>query len=573
MGRLAAAPRRFAPARAPAPRVRAARSCRSAADGRRWTGELAEVRDVLADRLAALEVEPPAHRYGRVFVCSPDQARGRAFRIVFVPGLAERLFPQKLREDPLLLDDLRREIGGELTFRRIAPTSNVCCCGSRWAQQPSACMSRSRASKPPKRARGAVVLRARSHARRHRRIPDHQIARTRSGGRSQREPRMAGAAQGRRCHRRFRARSVGAARADAQQEDVKGHAHYMLRLNDCLRRSATERWARARPAWSQYDGLVRVTDATRPFLQIAAARRAALFGLGTAELRLLSLSISAVGALPARAARRTRAAAAHGSADERELVSRGAGRVLSRLQQRQMPIATTAWIAVLEVLDATLTRIAAKYAERLAPAVDRVWQDEIASIRTDLPRLGARPCRRARDGSRGCSSLASACRDAPGRDPNSLRDPVTIDGRFILRGCDRSGRAQAGHEDSARHRSQNIEEPIGARLDHRRRPAAPAGDLQPGRRGGNRMHGRKRAFFVLHDGGRLHRASVRSTNAAATWASKRWRSSIAPWSSACCRRRQPRRRARFATSCRCAARTRSAARAASHASRSPICSS
>ena len=64
---------------------------------------LAEVRDVLADRLAALEVEPPAHRYGRVFVCSPDQVRGRAFRVGFVPGLAERLFPQKLREDPLLV--------------------------------------------------------------------------------------------------------------------------------------------------------------------------------------------------------------------------------------------------------------------------------------------------------------------------------------------------------------------------------------------------------------------------------------------------------------------------------------
>ena len=39
---------------------------------------LTEVRDVLADRLAALEVEPPAHRYGRVLVCSPDQVRGRA---------------------------------------------------------------------------------------------------------------------------------------------------------------------------------------------------------------------------------------------------------------------------------------------------------------------------------------------------------------------------------------------------------------------------------------------------------------------------------------------------------------
>src|SRR5438876_119150 len=78
---------------------------------------LAEVRDVLADRLAALEVEPPAYRYGRVFVCSAEQVRGRVFRVAFVPGLAERLFPQKVREDPLLLDALKREIGGELTLQ------------------------------------------------------------------------------------------------------------------------------------------------------------------------------------------------------------------------------------------------------------------------------------------------------------------------------------------------------------------------------------------------------------------------------------------------------------------------
>ncbi len=40
---------------------------------------LLEVRDVLAARLLSLEVEPPANRYGRVFVGSPHQARGRAF--------------------------------------------------------------------------------------------------------------------------------------------------------------------------------------------------------------------------------------------------------------------------------------------------------------------------------------------------------------------------------------------------------------------------------------------------------------------------------------------------------------
>ena len=69
---------------------------------------LREVRDVLSERLRTVAVEPPDSRYGRVFVGTTDQAAGRVFRVVFVPGLAERVFPQKLREDPLLADAVRR---------------------------------------------------------------------------------------------------------------------------------------------------------------------------------------------------------------------------------------------------------------------------------------------------------------------------------------------------------------------------------------------------------------------------------------------------------------------------------
>lgn len=69
---------------------------------------LAEVQNVLQHWLANLQQQPPETRYGRVLVATPEQARGRVFDIVFIPGLAERMFPQKLREDPLLLDKLRR---------------------------------------------------------------------------------------------------------------------------------------------------------------------------------------------------------------------------------------------------------------------------------------------------------------------------------------------------------------------------------------------------------------------------------------------------------------------------------
>ncbi|MBI4886582.1 MAG: hypothetical protein HY824_05785 [Acidobacteria bacterium] len=69
--------------------------------------DLDEARRVLSDRLLTLESGPAARRFGGVFVGTPQQARGRSFRVVFVPGLAERMFPQKPREDPLLLDELR----------------------------------------------------------------------------------------------------------------------------------------------------------------------------------------------------------------------------------------------------------------------------------------------------------------------------------------------------------------------------------------------------------------------------------------------------------------------------------
>ena len=68
---------------------------------------LTDVRDVLHERLTELRADPPARRFGRVFVGGPEQARGRRFAVVFVPGLAERVFPHRPRQDPLLLDDLR----------------------------------------------------------------------------------------------------------------------------------------------------------------------------------------------------------------------------------------------------------------------------------------------------------------------------------------------------------------------------------------------------------------------------------------------------------------------------------
>ena len=71
---------------------------------------LAEVQQALGERLATLQQPPPRSRWGKVLVCAIADLRGRSFDAVFVPGLAEGVFPRRASEDPLLLDELRAKL-------------------------------------------------------------------------------------------------------------------------------------------------------------------------------------------------------------------------------------------------------------------------------------------------------------------------------------------------------------------------------------------------------------------------------------------------------------------------------
>jgi ATP-dependent helicase/nuclease subunit B len=396
---------------------------------------LAEVRDVLADRLAALEVEPPAQRYGRVFVCSADQVRGRVFRVAFVPGLAERLFPQKVREDPLLLDDLRREIGGELVLqddraeheRLLLRLATGVATERLYVSFPRIETAEARARVPSFYA--LEVMRAVTG-----RIPDHQQLELEASEEANASLAWPAPQRPEDAIDDFEHDLSVLRVLMRSEEDVKGRAHYVLRLNDCARRSASERWARARKPWSPYDGLVRVTDATRPFLQSQrlAARPYSVSALQNYAYCPYRFFLSALYHLEPleepepleRMDPLTKGSLFH------EVVAE----FFRALQQRKMALATTPIDALLEVLDLTLTRVAANYAEQLAPAVDRVWQDEIAGIRTDL-HIWARDLARSTEWEPWLFEFAFGLPDAPGRDNKSRREPVTIDGRFILRGA------------------------------------------------------------------------------------------------------------------------------------------
>ena len=98
---------------------------------------LDEVIEVLSARLRFLRREPDPRRYGSVYIASIDEARGRNFDVVFLPGLAEGLFPRKMMEDPPLLDitGSRRSC-----CRTIAWCANACCI-VRWQWLTSAIFS------------------------------------------------------------------------------------------------------------------------------------------------------------------------------------------------------------------------------------------------------------------------------------------------------------------------------------------------------------------------------------------------------------------------------------------------
>ena len=75
---------------------------------------LREVLNVLRGVLLEAAVPPPVPRYGKVYVGPIDAARGLSFDAVFVPGLAEKMFPRKIVDEPILLDVVRARIGTEL---------------------------------------------------------------------------------------------------------------------------------------------------------------------------------------------------------------------------------------------------------------------------------------------------------------------------------------------------------------------------------------------------------------------------------------------------------------------------
>ena len=400
--------------------------------------DLDEARRVLAERLLLLDADPPAQRYGRVFVGTPQQARGRSFAVVFVPGLAERMFPQKPREDALMLDDLRREVDRALPTqqqrlhaeRQLLQIATGAASDRLYVSYPRIELSESRARVPSFYA--LDVMRAVTG-----RIPHHEEL--------ERQARDAGDAT-----LAWPAPSRPEDAIDDQEHDlavlrtlldesdpaaVRGHAHYLLKLNECLRRSVVDRWARGERRWSPSDGLIRVSPYTKAAL---ASRRltarpyslSSLQKFSACPYQFLLASIFKLQPLEVPEPLQRMDPLTRGS-----LFHEIQAQFFREMERRaELPITVASIAGARSVLHEVVTAASTRWHDELAPAVERVWVDEIAAIGRDL-RAWLESV--ARDGAEWLPKYFEyGFGEVPGeRDPHSRPEPVELPGGFKLKGA------------------------------------------------------------------------------------------------------------------------------------------
>lgn len=347
---------------------------------------LSEVRQVLTERLSFLRREPPLRRYGRVFVGSIGEVSARSFEIVFLPGLAEGLFPRPAFEDALLLDQYRPQLGGLTTREKRLGRERLLLRIAAGAASSRLCVSYPKIGVAEGRSRvpsfyALEVLRA---------------AEGRLPALAELEKRAAKASQSRLGWPA--PKEAGDAIDDAEHDlavldnlihqprkEVKGRARYLMTVSPPLARSLRTRRDRWSKQWSSADGIV---DPDQSTLQILATQRvtartyspSALQHYAACPYRFLLYAVHQLHereeALPVeKMDPLTRGALFHGAQFElfRELDRSGLLPVVADMLDR-----------TLEIADRVLDRVAADYEERLAPAIPQVWRTEIEGLRTDV---------------------------------------------------------------------------------------------------------------------------------------------------------------------------------------------
>jgi ATP-dependent helicase/nuclease subunit B len=401
--------------------------------------DLATVQFVLSQRLRELTVAPQSRPHGAVFVAPIESARGLTFDVVFVPGLAEKLFPQRVLQDPLLPDETRKALGAPLPTldSRVAEERLALRLAANAAVKHLA-LSWPRIETEQARPRVPSFYALEALRAAEGRLPGLDELTNRA---ERRENALVGWPAPKRPDEAIDETeydlAVLAQLKEADPEKSVGAAAYLLGANPHLARALRARARRWRRGWSYADGLV---DAPADALAALATHR-----IGARVYSATALESFAV--CPYRfllqAIHQLRPREEIEALETLDPLTRGAiiheiqFSVLSQLHDaKALPIAPVGLEFAFGALDATLNRIGEAYRERLAPAIPRVWQDALEAIRLDLRewlrQMSADPSGWTPMHFELSFGLPPHLRKS--QDPASRTDPVPILGSASLRG-------------------------------------------------------------------------------------------------------------------------------------------
>jgi ATP-dependent helicase/nuclease subunit B len=392
---------------------------------------LDEVYEVLSERLGRLRTEPARRRYGAVFVGSIEEARGRSFDVVFLPGLAEGLFPRRALEDPLLLDEHRGAIAAHLDRqadriareRRLLRSAAAAASIRLVISYPRMDVAQARARVPSFYA--LEVVRAAEG-----RLPSLQEF----------EKRAAGSAPARLDWPAPVDPSVAIDDAEYDLASLRrartaGSARYLMETNPHLARSFRSRWMRWEKRWSYADGLVNPDERALDFLatQLLSKRSyspSSLQQFAACPYRFLLQGIFQFRPREVPAALEqmdplTRGALFH--AVQFELFREFAAAEL-------LPVSSDALPRALDLADGVMDRVAARFEEELAPAIPRVWKSQVESLRTDLRGWLQQSASGSPEWTPIHFEFAFGLGPDPRRDPESVRQEAVILDGIHLRG-------------------------------------------------------------------------------------------------------------------------------------------
>lgn len=416
--------------------------------------DLHEVELVLESRMRDLRVKPPLRRYGSVFVGPVDAARGLSFKVVFVPGLAEKIFPRKIVEDPILTDAQRLEIDAErLTTRkeqlegeRLGLRLAIGAARERvYLSYPRIDVQQSRPRVPSFYALEA--LRAAEGE-----LPGFEEVAARAE--SSTKARLGWPAPEQQEFAIDEAEydlALLANLSSASKTETTGAAHYLLSANPHLGRALrarTRRWLRR---WTPNDGLVDPDELAKASIArhefgARSFSATALQNFSSCPYRFFLSAILRFDLREEPAAIEVIDPLTRGS-----LFHETQFQVLTKLKAAgKLPLHTSTLRLVTEdfqppssdiqfaqkLIDESLDQLGKEYEDRLAPAIPRVWQDGLNSIRADLREW----LRRLAEGNEGWIpdkfelSFGLSDRGPRDSDPASIPQPVEIIGDLKLRG-------------------------------------------------------------------------------------------------------------------------------------------